>query len=512
MRADLVRSLVRVKSSDSEHQIGLNIRAVRDSHLTFTIPEDGEIWVWVNDFALTYEHPPEAQTVKEGLLKQNKTSAIDRLDSILNEPLRVGGDFIKVLEEVVETRRVQLLHQICRDAVVAAQSGLEIKQGKVKRTIRGAVEAASHLQDQLRDVAAPTLSNSLSGEILSDVESIEADYDRAKADPLSALGQLSGIMQMDERLRGARRAELWVHAAFAGHLKTTLALNWAYTQAFLYRESVLYFSLEVPYKQIRRWVVAMHSLHPKFTDIRMELGLQTHEQDDRGIEYTRLRDGNLTEIEEIFLKQYLLPDLKDPSNEYGRVLVESADPDRPDISVEGLKNRAEMIYPKTPFGLVVVDHASLLGDRNASRSPTDRLNDALRDLKRFALQFRRGQTCPVLALFQINREGLTSALKRKEKGQLPTYDLNHLSYANECERSADVITASYLDKEYGEKNRALITNLKSRDNAPFDPFFVRIEWGCRRMMTCLDNPNDSVSSRVAPDQKEAISKAIDQII
>lgn len=78
--------------------------------------------------------------------------------------------------------------------------------------------------------------------------------------------------------------------------------------------------------------------------------------------------------------------------------------------------------------------------------------------------------------------------------------------------SADVVTASYLDKEYAEKNRALITNLKSRDNAPFNPFFVRIEWSCRRMMTCLENPQEDSSTRISAETKANLSADLDSLL
>ena len=68
------------------------------------------------------------------------------------------------------------------------------------------------------------------------------------------------IQQMDEAIGGARDGELWVHAAFAGHLKTTFALNWAYNQAIWFHDNVLYFSLEMPYHQVRRWLLAPHIL------------------------------------------------------------------------------------------------------------------------------------------------------------------------------------------------------------------------------------------------------------
>jgi hypothetical protein len=36
------------------------------------------------------------------------------------------------------------------------------------------------------------------------------EYDRIKLDPLAGIGNFTGLKQMDEGLRGAKRNELWI--------------------------------------------------------------------------------------------------------------------------------------------------------------------------------------------------------------------------------------------------------------------------------------------------------------
>lgn len=511
MKPDLIRSIVRCRPNDPTHLVLKNVQAVRDAQVEFLLPEDGEIWTFVDQFTRDHGHPPELQTTVSHLRSVGQVGGADRMEAVSVGPLKTEGDFLHVLEQVCEERRVRLLEQAVRDVRLIATTGLEVGQGREKRVLRGAQQAASYAVDAMRDVATPTLSSHLSGEILRDADDIVSEYERTERDPRAAFGQWTGLKQMDESLGGARVAELWIHAAYSGHLKTTFALNWAYNQAIWFHDNVLYFSLEMPYRQVRRWIVAMHSFHPKFAGVRTALGIQHEGGNDVGLDYKRIRDAQLTPAEKQFLVDYVVPDLKDSENGYGRIIVEVADPDKPDVTVDGLRGRAETIYPKTPFSTLYVDHASLLGLRSKV-STSERLNEAMRDLKRFAMQFRRGQGIPVVALFQINREGLKEAHKRKEKGQLPTYDLNNLSYASEAERSADVVTTSYLDKEYAERNRALFTCLKSRDNAPFNPFLAQIDWPCRRIGTCSDNPLDDVSTRVDPEQGAEIASALDEMI
>lgn len=481
----IIRSIMR-GLSDSPDRVLENICTLRESGLDFELLEDGQIWAFVDKFAKTYGHAPELQTVVAGLRTDGYTQAIDRIEMSRTAPLTYGGDFAQVVAEVIEARRCTLIKVAMRDGVLALVKEVEVGKGKEKHRIFGSTEAAGYLIEQLAPYASMGRTGA-SGEVTG--LGVAEAYIEAKNNPRAAMGQLTGIKQMDEAIGGARVGELWIHAAFSGHLKTTLALNWAYNQSVWFHENVLYFSLEMPYPQVRRWLIAMHSCHHKFRDVRIALGLQVAGGADVGLDYKKIRDAQLGPIEEQYFLDYVVRDWDDPNNEYGRIIVETADPDKPDITVDALKGRAETIYPKTPFSMVFIDHASLLGSRSKYNSTTDRLNESMRDLKNsLAINFRRGQGIPVVALFQINREGLKEALKRKEKGQLPTYEITSLSYANEAERSADVVTATYLDKDYADRERALLTCLKARDNAPFDPALVEIEWPSRRVWNCLENP------------------------
>ena len=107
-------------------------------------------------------------------------------------------------------------------------------------------------------------------------------------------------------------------------------------------------------------------------------------------------------------------------------------------------------------------------------------------MKKLALGFNRGQGIAVVGLFQISREGYKSAVKSKEKTGRAGYDLTHLSYANEAERSGDIVTATWIDKELQDQSRVQFQNLKSRDNKPFDTFVSRVEWPVRRILTCYE--------------------------
>lgn len=280
---------------------------------------------------------------------------------------------------------------------------------------------------------------------------------------------------------------------------STWALNWAYNQAIFYRHDSLFFSLEMPYAQCRRILYSIHSMHPKFRDVRRKLGLQNDPLMDVGIPYQHLRDGTLSEWHpqaKTFFAEFVVPDMNgrpvvqhpDFDCDYGKIHIEVADPDKDEFTITDLRTKAETIFAQNPFALLFVDHAGLMSPRRRHKGTTEDLNEVIRDLKKLALGFNRGQGMAVVGLFQINREGYKNALKLKEKTGKALYNLTGLSYANEAERSADIVTATWVDEELQSQNRVQFQCLKSRDQKPFDLFYARVEWPCRRLLSCFDVP------------------------
>jgi hypothetical protein len=468
-----------------------------DSGLGFEIPEDNQIWGFIRDFAQTYNSVPEVGTIRLFFQNDNKPTIIDRIENLIAYTPIYGGDFQVRLESKAEERRIRQVHEILNEANKINQIGLKVKENKKDVLLKGPIEAIRHIVNHSSEIVSPTLGSRLFGEITTDGDDFQKEYELRESDPLAGIGQFTGLAQMDTTLQGAKKNELWTHAAFTGGLKSTFMLNWAYNQSVFYGHSTLIFSIEMPYSQCRRILYAMHSLHPKFNDVRVKLGIQSDPKVELGLLYKKVRDAQLDKKEKHFLFNYVIPDFNgqsvvpdltyedgtsmSPPNGYGKIHIEVTDPDKSDFTVADIRAKAELIYSKNPFTLLCVDHAGLLSARNKKLGTTEKLNEVMRDLKRTAMNFNRGSGMAVLALFQINREGFKSA--EKNGGN---YNLTHLSYANEAERSSDIVTTSFVNDQLRQANRVRFQCLKSRDDAPFEPFFARVEWSCRRVLTCWD--------------------------
>lgn len=488
---ELLRSTFLTASADDRPGAIYNCTHLDASGYTFEIAEDQKLWSMIRDFYRAHGHAPEGRTIRDHFKALRDDGPLDRFEQIVNLRPVYGGDFIKGLEGLLRAKRERDLLNIFREATQIVQGGFKVKGP------RGKEDLLQGPEDALRYVMSSGHRDILhqggvkrSGDGLRDTADFVERYKKIQADPRAGVGVMSGIQQLDVTLSGARKGELWTHAAFTGHLKSTLLLNWFYNTVVYLGNSVVYFSLEMPYIQVRNLLMAMHSLHPKFNDARMGLGLQGSETIPVGLPYKGIREASLTPEEEEFLFQHVIADL-DNCPDYGVLQIEQSDPGKSKYTVSDMRVRAELLFSAHPFQAIGIDHAGLPSPEGAYAGTTEKTNEVVRDSKRLAMDFDRGRGIAVINLFQINREGYSSALKIVEKSgsyaQGP-YNLTHLSYANECERSSDVVSASYLDDRLRAEAKGLMQNLKTRDDGAFENFFVAVDWRTRRLLTCLDDP------------------------
>lgn len=519
----LLRSTFVAAPDDNRDLLLRNVNALEESGLGFDVDEDEALWNYIKGFVNQYHHPPDVSTLRSHFTFAGETAVVDRLEAVANGKAKSQGDFLTSLNEKIEERRTRKVTDILRDAARILDSGIEVKEGKREKLLRGPVAAVRYVMEQAPDIVAPTGGQRLSGNVTADGVPFSEEYERTETNPLAGIGQMAGIRQMDDAMRGAKRGELWTHAAFTGGMKSTLMLNWCYSQAVYYRHSSVIFSLEMPYTQVRRILYAMHSAHHKFDGIRQSLGL------GKSLSYSRIRDGELDMLspeqvarldpeavanlvqttngrymnpnrpEKQFLMDYVVPDLNDPANEYGNIHIEVADPDKSDFTVTDMRNRAEVIYSRDPtVALVFADHAGLMAPRHHYNSTTERLNEVLRDLKRFSMSFNRGAGIATVALFQISREGYKSAEKNGGR-----YNLTHLSYANEAERSSDIVTAGWVDDNLRQQSLLKLQCLKSRDDQPFEDFYAGVLWPCRRIFS---------TNAVSVEQSRKVGEDVDKML
>ena len=499
----LLRSIIPSSSSgDNADLMYQNYLALRESIFKFDIPTEVNIFDYIREFTQRHGHLPNLKSIHDHFEQGQSFDEADRIQQISTKGVSYRGDFISLIEKTVEEARVMSLASALSDAKTIARSGLEIKEGRQKKLLKGARDASNHLLTQISKINTPTFGSRIGGDAMVDGDDFWEEFEKAKHRELD-VRPITGLSVIDNALGGFKKKELYILAAYTGHLKSTTSLNWAYNQAIYGGTSTLYFSLEMHYPQCRRMIYVYHSMHPKFRAKRIALGLQTG-QTDACIDPKKIREGTLSEDEIDFLKE-VIKDLHDGVKEgrYGSLRFEVADPNVMDTTVEDIRTRAEAIAQSEPFKMLVVDHALLVSSRRWVASTTERLNEVIRDLKKMALGFNRGEGIPVLCLFQISREGFKAAEKNGGK-----YNLTHLSYANEAERSADVVICSWFGDDQREKSQVLYQCLKSRDQAPFENFEAQITWPAGRTLDMPLQFQSSAQPKQAP-KGDALDKILD---
>ena len=446
-----------------------NVHRFQATGLDFEVPQDQIIWAFVQRFVRAHDHVPETSTLMAHFDQGGEDEVYDRVRQLSVLIPKYRGDFEVYLSGKVEARQIRAATDLLKEANTILRGGLEVEGEKFK----GPVAALAHVQTMAASVASiGGKKTHQGGAVGQDAKDFLAEVQRVRADPTAGVGRHSGIVQVDNAINGARPHELWIHLAFVGQLKSTLAINWLYQNATHFKWNGALLSLEMPYRQVRRILYALHSLHPTLTDERERFGIS------EGVPYQGIRDGELTDKEMAYLR-VVADDLHQGQQEgrYGAMNILAGGGG---YTVDRLRAEAERLHQGDGLHLLFLDHAGLMSAaRTRASSTTEHQNEVIRDLKLLAMDFDRGLGLPVVCLYQINRTGYQAALKRKEKTGLASYDLTAASYSNEVERSSDVITAGWVDDDLRKANRLQLQCLKSRDQAPFDPCLVEVNWPYR---------------------------------
>lgn len=516
----LLRSCFVADKDDQPHLIRHNIIALAKSGITFDDIEDTVIWNYIQDFVRQHDHAPQVSTLLATFSARKEEEVGDRIEEIRSLPTKTGGDFTAWLTIKVDDRRKKEVSKLLQDAGTIVAVGLDIQEkGHPKTKIKGALEALQYVQDRGAVIAEGATSRGAVGaEMGLYAETAWRAYEATELDPSGAAGQYAGIKQFDDATKGCHRGELWVHAGYVGQGKSTFLHNWAYSQAILGGHSVALWSLEMPVPQVSRILYAIHSHHSKFGQLKIDLGLaDTKTHQDIGLPTNGLRDGNLSP-EQKKLYRAVCTDWAYgmQTGLYGRLYIEVPEMMSPKgYTVIDLRNRAEELHRTHELGLLVVDYGQKLASKQRYKNTTETQNEIAGDLKNLSVSFNRGEGIAVATAWQISREGWKAAVANAAKGEPRLYNETGLSYANEIERSADVVTAGFLDDELRKAGRIRMEILKARDSDRGDRgFLAKVNWPSRRMTSCDEEialpPPKTEPKKSAKKLDDALGDALDK--
>lgn len=454
----LLRSVIDYDGGVSQENLTGNFQKLSTSRLEWTRPDDKKIFDFVKQYFQQHLEMPQRATLTDYFDRQKDIETVERIKDIEKSPAYIRTNFSHLLTTTLEEQNKIKAMQLFKEGMEITSKGLIIENEK-RQGVRAAI---THFSQNAHALIVPEHNAKLRGNLRQDGQQVWDEYLLAKTNKDLVWGKFCGLNNIDKVCHGIKKGELWIHAAYAGELKTTFATNWAYNLVTRYRSNVFYVSLEMTYEHIRRLIYTIHSCNLKFK-------LQGY----KPLDYRKVRDGDLSEAEEKFFQIVIDDFCNNP--EYGNFDVWRPDDD---VSTDDIKMEAELSHKQNEIGLVVVDHGGLVEPRKRKRNKdyVIELNSVIRDAKKLALNFNQGEAVPVLLLFQINRAGKDDADKNEGK-----YKAKALAYANEAERSADVITTTYLNDEHRKNGTTLFCNIKNRDNPLVDPFEASVDFSARRL-------------------------------
>lgn len=421
----ILRSLIQVGAVPDAEDCLRNWIKLQEHSIDFPTVEDKSIFEYLGTFYGQMSAPPDFTIVREFFEKEDNVEAVSRLDEIKAAQPFIGTNYLAIVRAEEDRQQIKNFVMLMRDATVVAEHGRNVdKSLGGKKVLKGISDAVGFVYDKLHDFTRVEGGEKLEGVVTDDAEELLGEYEVTEKTDKYAGRNLFGLEPVDAVCRGHRRGEYWIHTAYAGELKTSLSLNYAYNNAYVYGKNIFYAILEMPYKQLRRQLYVIHSSHGKFvTEWWKEderLGIPP-EHRYTGLDYRKVRDGELSPKDKERLKM-VAQDFKTTSK--GKLFVW-----RPseEVGILEIRRKAEMFHNKWGCDGIVVDHLGLAKPRYRTSDFVTSSNAVVRDGRLMALNFARGRGVPVLALFQMNRQGKLRADKNDGR-----YDMAAISYANEC--------------------------------------------------------------------------------
>jgi len=465
----LFRGIIKVDESDEDVLIWENFKHLSlETELEFA-PADQRLFNHIQDYIIQFKSPPTMTALRDRFSEDSAIEFI--LKEVEGLPFRKGAEYQQLILLVKEDQQKDLFKKVVLNAGAIAFEGLKVGKQYLKG-IRDAYGYILRHHDTL--YVANTLNVKTRGDVREDTEAEIAAYLAEEANPNKVIGIITGIDDIDNVVYGLKKGELMCVSAYSGHGKTTFCLNYAYFAAVYLGYNVVYYSLEMPYSQVRDIFYCMHSSYKDFRQINPPL------------EYDKIKNRKLSEEEKDFYLNVVLPDFArrvrlssgslvpdDDSDPYGSIRVIQP---VGSVTPRSLRAEVEAMHQSEPIDILFIDYPNLMEADNAYGQRRDNLNTIIRELKQIAMTFNGGEGLPLVIPFQISTKGYEEA--RRNNG---IYTPDHIAETSEVLKSSDLVVAIYCDEEERQLNQARIMNLKHRDGALFKPAYMYANLASRYM-------------------------------
>lgn len=361
--------------------------------------------------------------------------------------------FIWSIQELRESAIEKATAAALTESMEILRTGKTLETGE---TVRGQGPARQHLLEQLsaldRDLAAQEAPE---GDMRTERVEMLNDYAERKAQRLAgtSTGVLFGITGVDAKIGGMQGGELVLAAGYSSDGKTTLCTQAAWSAAIEQGKNVIFFTTETTRVQVRRKLIARHSMLPQF-------GLA------QGLNNADLKSGTLGVNDEEKLKEVLLDFERNPA--YGKLIVAQV----PRSSNVGyLEQRLYHYQRQFQVDFVVMDYLALLSSERRRQTAREELAGILKEAKLVATTFDDGRGVPIMSPWQVSR----AARETAERDGM--YSTAALSETAEATNSADIIISLLAPTENTERRTEVTMQvLKNRDGETANGLVTAVDY------------------------------------
>lgn len=435
-----------------------NFRHVVEERLLDLKTNERNVLEYLLDFFQRKAEAPQVGAVHNHFEAEQKADELVLTEELLGEHFTSGASFEETFEREVEEQAARNLSHACRKAVRIATTGERIG----KELVKGTDEAVTFLFSEVQG-KPKSGEGKMPASMAKSKDALSTLYQQRKSNPHQTYGIPTGYGLFDSATAGIRPKQLYLHAGFGGHLKSTHMMNMVVNAAVDGGWNPLIFTSEMPAEDVKMLLVAIHSGNPKFAGTGQPLPAFS------------LLLGSLNQVQEDFFE--LVKDDLINNQDYGSIRVI----DNGEFTTWGsVMQRAVREHMEEEVDVLWCDYITRLpiDAKYRSLDMTTARNETLADAKRFAMGFDGGTGLAVCSPFQINREGYKRGLNSGGK-----LDKTALAQYNAAEKEADIITYIFFDEEEAATSEPKIGLMKVRYGmvSP-QPVEVFIDPDCRRIV------------------------------
>lgn len=362
-------------------------------------------------------------------------------------------EFVWSIQELRELATTKATAEAITEAMEILRQGKTLDTGEV---LQGQEMARQRLLESFtaidRDLA---VQEAPEGDMRTERTEMLSDYAERKQQRLNgtAGGVLFGIADVDAKVGGMQPGELILAAGYSSDGKTTLCTQTAWSAAIEQGKNVIFFTTETTRVQVRRKLIARHSVLPQFN---LPQGLNNKD----------LKSGTLGVPDEEKLQEVLLDLERNPS--YGKLIIAQVPRSS---SISYLEQRLYSYQRQFNVDLVVIDYLALLSSDRRRQTSREELASIMKEAKLVATTFNDGIGVPIMSPWQVSRAARENAEK------VGAYSSASLSETAEATNSADIIISLLAPTENTERLTEVVMQiLKNRDGETANGLVTAVDY------------------------------------